>query len=78
MIRACYGRCESLTAFQCQVVENEAWPQTDRSLELPPVCLFEVSHRCEEKPRKVFDLRGLAGGLIGMDPSSFVVPLTFS
>ena len=37
MIRACYGRCESLTTFQCQVVENEAWPQTDRSLELPPV-----------------------------------------
>ena len=37
MLRACYGRCESLTTFQCQVVENEAWPQTDRSLELPPV-----------------------------------------
>ena len=37
MIRACYGRCESLTTFQCQVVENEAWPQTDGSLELPPV-----------------------------------------
>ena len=34
MIRACYGRCESLTTFQCQVVENEAWPQTDGSLEL--------------------------------------------
>ena len=33
MIRACYGRCESLTTFQCQVVENEAWPQTDRSLD---------------------------------------------
>ena len=32
MIRACYGRCESLTTFQCQVVENEAWPQTDGSL----------------------------------------------
>ena len=33
----CHGRCESLTTFQCQVVENEAWPQTDGSLELPPV-----------------------------------------
>jgi len=37
MIRACYGRCDSLTIFQCQVVENEARPQTDGSLELPPV-----------------------------------------
>ena len=40
MIRACYGRCESLTTFQCQVFENEAWPQTDGSLELPPVYIF--------------------------------------
>ena len=41
MMRACYGRCESLTTFQCQVVENEAWPQqTDGSLGLPPV--FEL------------------------------------
>ena len=37
IIRACYGRCESLTTLQCQVVENEAWPQTDGSLRLPPV-----------------------------------------
>ena len=44
MIRACYGRCESLTTFQCQVVENEAWPQTDRSLELPPVLLTYSRH----------------------------------
>ena len=56
MIRACYGRCESLTTFQCQVVENEAWPQTDRSLELPPVpCLTaktyrkKVQEKCREK-----------------------------
>ena len=40
MIRACYGRCESLTTFQCQVFENEAWPQTDGSLELPPVVVL--------------------------------------
>ena len=37
MIRACYGRCESLTTFQSQVAENEAWPQTGGSLKLPPV-----------------------------------------
>ena len=33
------------------------------------VCLFEVPHRCGEKPRKGLDLRGLAGGLVGMGPS---------
>ena len=45
MIRACYGRCESLTTFQCQVVENEAWPQTDGSLKLPPVAVTILTGR---------------------------------
>ena len=39
-LRAYYGPYESLITFQCQVVENEASAQTDRSLKLPPVQLF--------------------------------------
>ena len=62
MIRACYGRCESLTTFQCQVVENEAWPQTDRSLELPPVkdFVFELI-RTLDRLYEHFSLRNIFG-----------------
>ena len=33
----CCGWWQSFTTFQCLVVENEARPQTDRYLKLPPV-----------------------------------------